>query len=140
MAQDGAQYVFKPEKGQAKDLPKNILEKIVTKYRVVAHTMGYPIGSTSDASRSENHWTIFLVLGDHTAVHLNFRAASADAIENDQMVVLHRQYETSNSKLAQFDFQPLNNVPVGTVLSCVYWFRRNFFELNGQGLGCRHWV
>ena len=130
------QFTWAPEVGSLTDLPENVLQSQVMYLRLVAHTMG--ISTTSGDQRSENHWTVFLVISNRLSVHLNFRQGAAG--ESDVLVVKLRNYATSNSALRSWDYKTIGSQTVGGLLSHMYKKARHQFRLNGVGNGCRHWV
>ena len=94
-------------------LPANILNAAVTTVRVVVHTMGHVQANP----RSENHWTIYLLLQSMESVQVNFRVGGAG--EDDRMTIEHRSYVLSNSALEHWDFVSKNGATVRDFLVCI---------------------
>jgi hypothetical protein len=98
--------------------------------RLVAHTMGAP--------GSENHWTIFSLVSNAASVQLNFRQRSGGETD-DCMIVAGRQYSMSNSAIRAWDFERVGHPTVRQFFKAVTSNKRNLFQFNSTGTGCRDW-
>ena len=101
--------------------------------RVVAHTLGAAGPNTSD-----NHWSIYLLLDDHTSVRVNMRADPGYI--NGELRLTSQAYQLTNSAIQHFDFPTVGRVQVADLLRAVYQNRRDEYDMSGGGSGCRYWM
>lgn len=127
-------HAWVAETGTATQLPTDVLNAAVTTVRVVVHTMGYVQANP----RSENHWTIYLLLQSMESVQINFRVGGAG--EDDRMTIEHRSYQISNSAIKYWDFASKNGATVRKFLECIYARDRDSYRMNSEGQGCHYWV
>ena len=106
----------------------------VDKVRVVVHTTG-PAGPTT----SDNHWSIYLLLGDNQgSVRINMRAEAG--FINGILEWTLQAYQLTNSAIRHWDMPIIGTVRVCDIAQHIYNARRHQYDMSGGGSGCRYWM
>jgi hypothetical protein len=105
-------------------------------FRVVVHAVGerWP-----NSNLIENHWSIYLVIGDHTSVRINMRAVEYGDVEGLLEVTEH-PYVVTNSCLKYWDFSPHPRLTVAMVYNELKKKGFDRYNMSGGGSGCRWWM
>jgi hypothetical protein len=122
----------------ATNVPQDVTNLIVTRFRLVAHTMG-PV--TPGAALSQNHWSIYL-LHENGSVRLNMILADprAASTRGRLRVTSHGYTTVSTSAVRHWDFGATNNLAVYYVIQLILDNRRAEYDMNARGVGCRYWM
>lgn len=105
--------------------------------RIVAHTMG-PVAP--GAQLSQNHWSIYLVVGESASVRLNMIPSTKEGDDKGIFHVTRHLYTLTNSAVRYFDFGVANKMIVRQVLDLIASKKRHQYIMTPTGVGCRHWV
>ncbi|KAF2621157.1 hypothetical protein BU25DRAFT_426679 [Macroventuria anomochaeta] len=102
-----------PASSSAVPAPSSYRTKVVSTFRIVAHTMG-PLAP--GASISQNHWTIYLLV-QGGSVQLNMKTNTDLHSRRGIFLVKEHAYSESNMAVCFFDFPAAPSVTVGWVES-----------------------
>ena len=107
------------------------------KIRVVVHAV-----SVAPSGLTENHVSVYLLIRNtEHSVRINMRSD----LDNDDirgfLVWSRHDYNTSNSRLVQKDYELASRMQVRTLYNAIRneWHLHRY-EFSGGGSGCRHWV
>ncbi|KAG9949352.1 hypothetical protein KCU85_g4399, partial [Aureobasidium melanogenum] len=107
----------------------------VLKVRVVCHTAG----RVPNTKASDNHWSIFLIIGENRSVQYNM-TAEAGYIDGNLKVTSYGYIE-SRSTLRYWDFEAISFFTISMVHNLPVTQRRfDQYDISGGGSGCRWWV
>lgn len=109
--------------------------RIVTHIRVVVHTLG-PMGSQSQ--QSDNHWSIYLLVGNNQSVRINMAAKPGYITGN--LEINKYNYVLTNSAVKHWDYETVDGVIVSHIVNLLYSYHRHLYNMSGGGSGCRYWV
>ncbi|KAK5999801.1 hypothetical protein QM012_005207 [Aureobasidium pullulans] len=107
----------------------------VLKVRVVCHTAG----RVSNTNASDNHWSIYLIIGPAKSVQFNMWAEPGYIHGN--LKIKSYGYVESYSTLRYWDYEAIAYFTVGMVYGLVVERNRmHQYDMSGGGSGCRWWV
>ncbi|KAG9831165.1 hypothetical protein KCU98_g13383, partial [Aureobasidium melanogenum] len=107
----------------------------VLKVRVVCHTAG----RVPDTKASDNHWSIYVVIGDIRSVQLNMTAEPG--YNNGELKMNSYDYVDSRSTLRRWDYEAITFFVLSMVHNLLVAQRRfDQYDMSGGGSGCRWWV
>ena len=107
----------------------------VLRVRVVCHRTG----RIPNTNASENHWSIYLIIGAQRSVQFNMRAEPGYIDGN--LEVKSYGYIESFSTLQYWEYEAINYFTVGMVYDLlVIELRMHQYNMSGGGSGCRWWV
>jgi hypothetical protein len=114
--------------------------RVVNQARVVVHTTG-ALGPNTPMS--DNHWSIYLLLGPRVSFRLNMSAnwdQAADAWDTiGTLLCSTHNYVTTNSGIGYWDYS-VPGISVGQICTLLWNKERDAYEMSGGGSGCRFWV
>jgi hypothetical protein len=115
--------------------------------RIVAHSLGVQVRG----AKSENHLSIYLLLGQNRSYHMDMRIAAptarsagdATAVETvGQLDLQGRAYLMSNSAIKHVDLEATGR-PVEDFVNHLLSLNLQYFRFtftDGHNVGCRSWV
>lgn len=115
----------------------NIPQIIVTKVRIVAHTMG-PVAPGGQLS--QNHWSIYLLSPDGGSVRLNMEWVPGTADDKGKLSVTKHAYAHTTSAVKVFDYEVAKDSKVQAFLQTLRNKKRQNYKMTSTGVGCRFWV
>lgn len=108
----------------------------VKTFRITTHTVGLVFESDT---RSANHVSIYLLMGDLSSVRLNMTKAGPTDTEGTYTEDYY-PYEMSHSTVHFNDLRAVGGLTVGDVTQLVGSKGRKKYTLAPSGVGCRFWV
>jgi len=118
-------------------VPQEVTNLIVTRIRIVAHTMGPVI---SGGQLSQNHWSLYLVHPDGS-VRLNMQTDPTSNSSRGVLAVTNHGYTTvSSSAVKSWEFNVIDNLAVYYVIQLVLDKGRYAYDMAEGGVGCRYWM
>lgn len=106
----------------------------VSDIRVVCHTLG-PVANTA---MSENHWSLYLIMGPNRSVRFNMRAEYGDP--QGMMDVTSHNYAVTESEIRHWDYPAIRHLTVRMTYTTIITARFHCYLMSGGGSGCRWWV
>jgi hypothetical protein len=98
---------------------------VVTQVRVVAH-LSQDVGGIS-----ENHWSIYLLLGDKGSIRMNMAAEYGDT--TGTLVINDFNYQLTSSALQHWDYGMVPDVTVKMVKDLFYYRGCHRYQFSGGG-------
>lgn len=114
----------------------NYRQKVVSTFRIVAHTMG-PV--MEGGAVSQNHWTIYLIVPGGS-VQLNMKTNTDPNNCRGIFELRERVYTQSNTAVRWFDFPAANGILVDSIESEIRSQRWDQYDMTEGGVGCRWWM
>lgn len=120
------------------NVPQDITDLIITRVRVVAHTMG-PVAP--GAQLSQNHWSIYLIHSTGS-VRLNMMLGNPNSTSSQGLLTITAYpYTTvSISAVNSWDFVATSDLAVYYILQSIMEHRRQDYDMAEGGVGCRYWM
>src|SRR5262245_22721476 len=102
--------------------------RIVTHIRVVVHTLG-PMGPQSQ--QSDNHWSIYLLVGNNQSVRINMAAERGYITGN--LEINKYNYTLTSSAVKHWDYETVSGLAVSHIVKLIYDYRRHLYNMSGGG-------
>ena len=105
----------------------------VREVKVVVHT-----SQVLSPTFSENHWSIYLILGGNSSIRINMRAEYDDP--TGILEWTRCSYVKSTSELKSWSYPASAGIKVKDFAGKTYEWKRDQYEMSGGGSGCRFWA
>jgi hypothetical protein len=90
--------------------------------------------------QSNNHWSIFLIIGAKKSVRFNMLLAPNAKDTTGTLAIKQENYDKSNSAIRVWDVQAKTKFKVSDVYNEIVRKGYHKYRMTAEGTGCRWWV